>query len=480
MRQAQHPRTLELNRAPRSDTHQIRLALRSRPTPNAIIDRYPIVPILACAFALIAFPLLNYLTPLDSVAIRDGVARPETRIFWPMMAAVSIMLVVRNRLRLSKLIWPSHIVCLLVYTSFAGASVLWAFSLESSFVRFVQQVMIVTSIILPAMLAHRTADMMRGLFLCFALASILNIFFIIYGDVDTINCSATNFCHQGYFGGKNYLGECAAVTFLLSFLEIFRRGGGRCVFGIIVGALAIVLVFLSDSKTALGLIIICPLLSQLTLTVRKITRISVAIILLSIPLCYIVATIVSGVDILNRIAYIVYHDSSLTGRTVIWDFVQTQIARKPLLGWGYQSFWLVPGSPSGQAVGWVKLMPNAHNGYYDTTVELGYVGLVFLYVFIITTLHGIGRVADRDPTRARLLLSVILFFIMWNYFESLWMRGFEFLWIVFLIVSAEIARYWQIVPPEAATFRVKSLRPGGAGVFTMRAAPKPLAMGADR
>jgi hypothetical protein len=43
---------------------------------------------------------------------------------------------------------------------------------------------------------------------------------------------------------------------------------------------------------------------------------------------------------------------------------------------------------------------------------------------------------------------------------------------VFLIVSAEIARYWQIVPPEAATFRVKRLRPGGAGVFTMRAVPK--------
>ena len=33
-----------------------------------------------------------------------------------------------------------------------------------------QQVMIVTSIVLPAMLAARTVDMMRGLFLCFAFA----------------------------------------------------------------------------------------------------------------------------------------------------------------------------------------------------------------------------------------------------------------------------------------------------------------------
>ena len=43
------------------------------------------------------------------------------------------------------------------------------------------------------------------------------------------------------------------------------------------------------------------------------------------------------------------------------------------------------------------MMPNAHNGYYDTMLEMGYVGLAFLIVFIIATLHAVGRVADRDP-----------------------------------------------------------------------------------
>jgi exopolysaccharide production protein ExoQ len=166
---------------------------------------------------------------------------------------------------------------------------------------------------------------------------------------------------------------------------------------------------------------------------------------------------------MERMAYIIYHDSSLTGRTIIWEFVQEEIGRRPLLGWGYQSFWLVPGSLSSEASGWVKLMPNAHNGYYDTTLELGYVGVAFLYVFIIATLHAVKRVADRDPTRARLLLSLVLFFIMWNYFESLWMRGFEFLWVVFVIAAAEIGRYWQAFPLIRAASGSRGARPRNSG-----------------
>jgi exopolysaccharide production protein ExoQ len=379
---------------------------------------------------------------------------------------------VQNNSGRNRLIWPPHIICLLAYLSFAAASFLWSFNPAVSFTRFAQQAMVVTSIVLPAMLAARTADVMRCLFLCFALALILNVFFVLDGSVDIVNCSSVNFCYQGYFGGKNYLGECAAVAFLLSLNEIVYRGWRRAL-GVIVGVLAIGLVFLSDSKTAFGLIIISPLLAQLTLTIRKVTRISPAIILLSIPFCYAVVSVVLNVDIMDRVAYVLYHDSTLTGRTIIWDFAQHEIEQRPLLGWGYQSFWLVPDSPSGQASGWVSLMPNAHNGYYDTMLELGYIGLAFLLVFITAALHAIGRLADRDPARARLLLSLALFFIMWNYFESLWMRGFEFLWVVFLVVAAEIGRYWQPLPVRRVRYRSRTLRPESSGTSPGARLPQP-------
>jgi O-antigen ligase len=103
-------------------------------------------------------------------------------------------------------------------------------------------------------------------------------------------------------------------------------------------------------------------------------------------------------------------------------------------------------------------MPDGHNGYVDTKLELGYVGLVFLLVFIIATLHGIGRVADRDPARARLVLSLALYVILYNLLESLWMRGFEFLWVVFVILAAEIGRYWRPFPLSTAAYRSRSPR----------------------
>ena len=436
------------------------------------------VPLAACALAVMVFPLLDFFNPSSQEAVVSGVARPETRIFWPVMAAISIVLSAQNSSRLAKFTWPPHIICLLAYLVFAGASVLWAFSPESSFTRFFLQVMIVTSIVLPAMLAARTSDTMRGLFLCFAFASILNVFFVLGGTKTIVlnwgphGLYSEYLGSPGYFSFKNYLGEFAAVAFLLSLHEICYPSWRR-VWGIIGGVIATYLVFASNSKTAFGLALICPLLAGLTLFTRKISRISPAIILLSVPLFYIVLSNVSNFN-MNRISYMLYGDATFTGRTIIWDFVKHEIERRPLLGWGYESFWLVPGSPAVvEAPGWVKRMPNGHNGYYDTILDLGYLGLAFLVVFIIATLHAIGRVADRDPARAWLVLSLALYIILWNYLETLWMRGFEFLWVVFLIVASEIGRYWRPFRLTRVAYRSRRLRPGSPRPTPSAQMPRP-------
>jgi exopolysaccharide production protein ExoQ len=215
------------------------------------------------------------------------------------------------------------------------------------------------------------------------------------------------------------------------------------------------------------------LLAVLVLTVRKATRISPAIVLLSIPLCYAVVSSVPGFN-MNRLSFMLYGDSTFTGRTHIWDFAFSEISRRPLLGWGYRSFWLVgPDAPSVvEAPGFVKGMPNAHNGYYDTMLELGYVGYGFLIIFILATLHAIGRVADRDRSRAWFVLTIALYIIMFNYLESFWMRGFEFLWVAFVILAVDIGRYWQPFPLTLA-YGSSTLRPGSPGPHDARGRPGP-------
>ena len=304
----------------------------------------------------------------------------------------------------------------------------------------------------------------------------LNVFFVLgVGDQEVVNAGLgigdKKIGYTGYFLSKNYLGEFATLALLLSFHETLYPGIRR-ILGIIAIVMALYLVIASNSKTALGLGIICPLVAGGTLIAAKQMRLSPAIILLSIPLCYIVLSSVSNFNV-NRLSYMLYGDSTLTGRTIIWDFVSAEIARRPLFGWGYQSFWLVgPDGPSViDAPGWVKNMPEGHNGYYDATLEMGYVGYYMLLAFIIATLHAVERVLRRDPIRAWLLLSLGLYIICHNFFESLWMRGFEFMWVVFLIVSGEIGRYWQPLPQKRSAYKSRIAASGGPRLFQLPRQP---------
>jgi O-antigen ligase len=412
-----------------------------------MIDKCVIVPISACVFATVVSPLLVLAAGVNETLQSRMLNRPENRIVWPALATISIILAVRTRSRLSRLSLPPHIVCLLAYLAFAGASVLWAFAPELSFIRFVQQVMIITSIVLPAMLAARTADMMRGMFLCFAFASILNVFFVL--GRAPITMGSINIGYSGYFSFKNYLGEFAGIALILSLHEMLYPGLRRAL-GIIVVVIATLLLSLSKSKTSLGLALFAPFLAGLTLIAVKIMRISPAVVLVSIiglsASCYAVLSSVFDFNI-NDVSQFLFGDPTLTKRTWVWDFALQMIARRPLLGWGYQSFWLAgPEAPSVvEAPGWIKTMPHAHNGYLDTMLEMGLVGLALLVIFIIATLHAVGRVAKCEPARAWLVLSLALFIIISNGLESTWMHAFDMLWVVFAMLAAEIGRYWEPV-----------------------------------
>jgi exopolysaccharide production protein ExoQ len=418
--------------------HSFELGRAKSSTPT--IDMCAIVPVLACVYAAIVAPLTAIAAQTPQSMLDSGL---PNRIFWPAMAGISVVLAVRNYSRLRKLTFPPHIICLLAYLVFAGASVLWAFKPDFAFTRFVQQVMVVTSIVLPAMLAVRTADLMRGLFLWFALASILNVFFVLGNPTSIVTLQNG---YPGYFPSKNQLGEFAALACLLALHETHYPNLRRAL-GIIAVVIAVSLLLLSNSKTAFGFALLAPLLARLTLIARNKTRISIAALLLSIPFCYVVISSVTGFN-MYRVSYLLYGDPTFTGRTTIWAFASSEIDLRPLLGWGYQSFWLAGSDAPSilHAPGWIRNMPNAHSGYYDTMLEMGYVGLALLIIFIVATLHAIGRVADRDPARARLVLSLALFIILYNFLESFWMRGFETVWVVFVIIAAEIARYWQPLP----------------------------------
>jgi exopolysaccharide production protein ExoQ len=402
-----------------------------------IFDKSLIIPNVVYAYCLIIAPMLMFEFP-GTGGTPD---RVENKIFWPLVTAITLVCwALRNR---SRLTWPPHIVWFFAYLALAGASILWAFKPEISFSRFAAQMMMLISIILPAMLATRTADLLRGVFFCFVFGSILNAVLILGGYSIESMADTLKIGYPGYFSFKGELGEFAAFAFLLSLYEILHQGRRR-VLGLIIIATSIYLLLVSKSKGSFGCAVLAAILATLVLFICRKARVSPPIVLLPLIICYAVLSQIVG-NLVNRISWYVYGNYDLSGRTYIWDFANFEIAKRPLLGWGYRSIWLVgPDSPVLlDAQGWIRKMPSAHNGYLDTILDTGHIGLVVFLIFIFTTLHAIGRVADRDPARAWILLSIALFIILVNFLESAWMHGEDSLWLMFVVVVVEAGRYWQ-------------------------------------
>lgn len=109
-------------------------------------------------------------------------------------------------------------------------------------------------------------------------------------------------------------------------------------------------------------------------------------------------------------------DTTLTGRTFLWQRAAQLIDLKPLLGVGYQAFWV---QESVEAEGLWRLAKNTvrygfhfHNLYYATAVELGYVGVAVLGVSLGTLAVTILVNAVRRPgfDLAFLASLVVIFF----------------------------------------------------------------------
>jgi exopolysaccharide production protein ExoQ len=404
--------------------------------PAQFFDKCMIVPILAVSYCLIIAPLLMFLFPSPNITA----PRIENKLFWPALTTVALIcFALRNRSRLN---WPPHIIWLTAYCALAGASILWAFKPAISFSRFISEMMLLICIIPPALVASRTTDMMRAVFFLCALASVVNAVLILGGYSQESMADGGKIGYPGYFSFKGELGEFAAFAIFFSVYQIFERSWRRAL-GLIIVVIDIYLMVASESKGAFGFVILAAILSTIVLFVGRQLRVSPLIVVLPVAGCYLALAQIIG-NLGNRISWYAFGNYTFTGRTFIWDVVHIEIEKSPLLGWGYRSIWLVgPDSPVlADAWGWIRKMPSAHNGYLDTILDTGYIGLVLFIVFIGATLHAIGRVVDRDRGRAWLLLSISLFIILINFLETGWMRG-DALWFMFVLVVAEAGRYWQ-------------------------------------
>ncbi|HTY84380.1 MAG TPA: O-antigen ligase family protein [Silvibacterium sp.] len=124
-------------------------------------------------------------------------------------------------------------------------------------------------------------------------------------------------------------------------------------------------------------------------------------------------------------------NSTLTGRTELWRLCLT-LVRNPLVGEGYESFWL--GDRLERMWQYIPGVNQAHNGYLEIYLNLGWVGVILLVAFLIFGYRNITRAVGRHEPAANLRLALFVVSCIANCTEA----GFKMMhpmWFAMLVVA---------------------------------------------
>lgn len=125
-------------------------------------------------------------------------------------------------------------------------------------------------------------------------------------------------------------------------------------------------------------------------------------------------------------------DSSLSGRTDLWQRLLV-VANAPWLGTGFESFWLGPRAAYFWGAIWWH--PNqAHNGYLETYINLGWVGIAFLTLTILFGYRTAVVACHRDPRTGPIRLAYLVVALLYNLTEAAF-KGLHPVWIAFMLAS---------------------------------------------
>jgi O-antigen ligase len=145
-------------------------------------------------------------------------------------------------------------------------------------------------------------------------------------------------------------------------------------------------------------------------------------------------------------------DPTLTGRTELWERL-LGMANNPLLGAGFESFWLGRRLEELWGVYWWR--PNqAHNGYLEVYISLGWTGLVLLGLMLATGYRRIVAAVRVGGEACNLRLAYFVVAIIYNFTEASFRMG-SVVWIFLLLAIIGIPKSRT---PRTAAIQVQSAK----------------------
>jgi exopolysaccharide production protein ExoQ len=140
---------------------------------------------------------------------------------------------------------------------------------------------------------------------------------------------------------------------------------------------------------------------------------------------------------------------TLTGRTEVWK-VLLPLVQSPIFGSGYESFWLGErllkiGSQTSYGIN------EAHNGYLEIYLNLGWIGLALLALVVVTGFRKVILAVGQEPDIGKVRLAYFVLALIYNFTEAAY-KMMSPIWVFFLL--AVVALPTPVVSKSPAKFGV--------------------------
>jgi len=252
----------------------------------------------------------------------------------------------------------------------------------------------------------------------------------------------------GVTTNKNTLGVvclCLGLGALWRFMTAYQdqeaigRTRQMIAHGVILG-MVFWLFRLMDSMTSLSCFLMSGVLllaSNLSAVIRR-----PRIVHLLVASMLAVSAAVVFLDVSPAALQAIGRNPTLTERTVIWGQMLGQV-KDPVFGTGFESFWLGPRLDAIWRLNPVLRPNEAHNGYLEIFLNLGWIGITLLGIILAFGYRTAFKAWRSKDSRGRLLLVYFFTGLVFNFTEAAFFKMQAVAWLFFLFAIVDARRIFS-------------------------------------
>lgn len=323
-------------------------------------------------------------------------------------------------------------------------SIIWSENSNTTFYKSFQ-LLSTTFFAIQVALRYELNDFLKKFEFFLWVIVILSMFYIVFFPTIGIENGFHEGSWKGIFGQKNTFGIILMFLMTIRISKIMTNEGKINKLNILLIPIIFYLIIKTGSSTALIVTLIIFLLAIITIIFKVLSKILlVTITAISFSFLGVLFLLVEVLNIKGDLLKFFGRDSTLTGRTAIWETIQNIfISEKPILGYGFGLFWSSTSPYINQFQEIIKFKTiTSHNGYLDLVLDIGLFGAALILILLISTIIKSFMIFYKSPYDFNVLWMILLMIsiVIYNFSESMILKENSLYWFLIVLITSYVGR----------------------------------------